>query len=273
MPSAILLLCSLALAALAPGAGVAPHATHVTVVMMENRDDASIAGNAQAPYFNNTLVPQGVLLRDSHAVTHPSEPNYLAIFSGATHGVTSDACPVTFDAPNVASELFAAGKTFAAYSESMPSDGFSGCSSDGIYARKHAPWVDFSNVPASANRVYRGFPASDVPSFVWITPNMCNDMHDCSTRIGDAWLAKNLPPIIAWDERHDGLLIVTWDEAEPDGGTNRIPTVLVGPMLHAGAVTEQNVTHYTVLHTIETIFGLPCIAKECNAGLITGIWK
>jgi acid phosphatase len=267
-------LLTLALLAATPATGAAPHASHVTLVMMENRDNDLIAGNPQAPYFNNELVPQGVMLRNSHAVTHPSEPNYLAVFSGSTHGVTSDACPVSFASANAASELFAAGKTFVGYAESMPRDGFAGCYSDDLYARKHDPWVDFTNVPPAANLVYRGFPAGGAASFVWITPNLCNDMHDCSARIGDAWLSKNLPPIIAWNRQNDGLLIVTWDEADPDAdGTNHIPTVLVGPMIRAGTNDVQFVDHYTVLRTIETIFGLPCIAQECKASVIQGVWK
>ncbi|HVA34062.1 MAG TPA: alkaline phosphatase family protein [Candidatus Baltobacteraceae bacterium] len=255
-------------------AAVAPHASYVTIVMMENRDYASVVGSPQAPYFNKKLVPQGVLLENSHAVTHPSEPNYLALFSGSTQGLTSDACPVSYASANLASRLAAAGKTFIGWAESMPRDGFTGCYSDDIYARKHDPWVDFTNVPASANRVYKGLPAPRMADVNWVTPNLCNDMHDCSTSRGDRWLSENLPRIIAWDARNNGLLIVTWDEAAPDlFGANRIPTVLVGPMIQPGARNRQKIDHYGVLHTIESIFGLPCIAKDCSAPVIGGIWR
>ena len=116
----------------------------------------------------------------------------------------------------------AAGKTFAGYSESMPRGGYRGCY-HGLYDRNHNPWVEFTNVPESDNLVYKGFP-STVASFVWITPNLCHDTHNCPVRVGDKWLSRNLPPIIAWDFKHDGLLIVTWDEADPDdGGENHIP--------------------------------------------------
>jgi phosphatidylinositol-3-phosphatase len=263
----------LGLALLLAGASspIAPHASQVTIVLMENQDYDGIAGNPQAPYFNRQLVQQGVLLQNSHAVAHPSEPNYLALFSGSTQGVRSDSCPVSFSVKNVASELIAAGKSFTGYSESMPRDGYTGCFG-AAYARKHSPWVDFTNVPSANNRVYHGFPPHPA-TFVWITPNICHDMHNCSVSVGDAWLSKSLPPIIAWDRAHDGLLIVTWDEAEPDRGTNRIPTVLVGPMIRAGAADRQNVDHYSVLHTIETVLGVPCIENECRAPAITGIWQ
>jgi phosphatidylinositol-3-phosphatase len=153
----------------------------------------------------------------------------------------------------------------------MPRDGYKGCY-HGLYDRNHNAWVDFTNVPASDNLVYRGFPSKPA-SFVWITPNLCHDMHDCPVRIGDTWLSENLPPIIAWDKKHDGLLIVTWDEAAPDRGTNHIPTVLVGPMIKAGIDDRDNVNHYSVLRTLDTIFGLACIAQACRAPQLTGIWK
>lgn len=267
------LLLALTGASLPPARGeIAPHASYVTVVVMENRSYDLIVNNANAPYFNQTLVPQGALLKNSHAVAHPSEPNYLALFSGSTHGVPDDRCPLAFSSANIASELAAAGKTFAGWSESMPGDGYAGCYGV-LYARKHNPWIDFDNVPATENRVYRGLPAT-MASVNWIVPNMCNDMHDCSTRTGDRWLSKNLPPIIEWNARNDGLLVVTWDEAEPDrDGTNHIATVFLGPMVRPGTVDVQRVDHYGILHTIEAIFGLPCIDQDCRAAIVTGIWR
>ena len=258
---------------LAQAGGVAPHASHVTVVVMENRDYDLIAGSPEAPYFNHTLVRQGALLRNSHAVSHPSEPNYLGLFSGSTHDITSDACPLRFSLPNLGSELIAAGKTFAGWSESMPRTGFTGCYAGG-YARKHVPWVNFTNVPPSDNRVYGGWMGSAAATVNFVIPNLCNDMHDCSTRHGDDWLAKNLPPVVSWDAANDGLLIVTWDEADPDiTGQNHIATALVGPMIRPGSSSAQNVDHYGVLRTIESIFGLPCIDRDCRSSEITGIWQ
>ncbi len=251
---------------------VGPHASQVTIVLMENKDYGRVVGNPQAPYFNKTLTPQGVLLRNSHAIGHPSEPNYLALFSGSTQGIGGDKCPAYFTAPNVASELIAAGKTFAGYSESMPRNGYKGCY-HGLYDRNHNPWVEFKNVPGKDNLVYDGFPKR-VASFVWITPNLCHDTHDCAVEVGDRWLSQDLPPIISWDSAHDGLLILTWDEAAPDNsGKNHIPTVLVGPMIRPGVNDTQNADHYSVLRTIEKILNVPCIDHECSAPLLTGIWK
>jgi len=239
---------------------------------MENKDYDLVVGSPQAPYLNKRLIPQGALLQNSHAIGHPSEPNYLALFSGSTQGIKGDRCPVYFTTTNVASELIAASKTFAGYSESMPRNGYKGCY-QGLYDRNHNPWVEFRNVPPSDNLVYRGFPA-DVASFVWITPNLCHDTHNCRVKVGDEWLSQNLPSIISWDQNHDGLLILTWDEASPDNsGKNHIPTVLVGPMIRPGVTSAQNVNHYSVLRTIEKILSVPCIDHDCKAPLITGIWQ
>ena len=182
--------------AAAPVAGAipatrAPHASSVVVVIMEIRDYSLVIGNKQAPYINGTLVPEAALMTNSHAIGHPSEPNYLAFFSGSTQGVTDDSCPHSFSTPNVGAELLSANKTFAGYSESMPSNGYTGCTS-GEYARKHNPWVNFTNVPASSNLVYKGFSATP-PTLAIVVPNLCHDMHDCTTKIGDNWLKANLP--------------------------------------------------------------------------------
>jgi hypothetical protein len=248
-----------------------PHATTVIVVVMENRDYDLIIGNAQAPFINGTLVPQAALMTDSHAVTHPSQPNYLALFSGSTQGVNDDSCPHTFGSANLGEEVLAAGKSFDGYSESMPKDGYEGCSS-GLYARKHNPWVNFSNVPASSNLIWYDLPGAQ-PSVSFIVPNLCNDMHDCSTMTGDNWLKANLPAILNYDQGTDGLLILTWDEAAPDrSGTNQIATLLLGPMIVPGKYA-QPIDHYAVLHTIEEIMGVACTSHACDANILAGVWR
>ncbi len=258
------------LAATRPDAA-GPHANNVVVVIMENRDYDLIIGNSQAAYINKTLVPQAALMTNSHAIGHPSQPNYLAFFSGSTQGVTDDSCPHTFSTENVGAELFAAGQGFSGYSESMPHDGFTGCYS-GEYARKHNPWVNFTNVPAASNVVYHRFTASP-PILAIIVPNLCHDMHDCSTQTGDTWLKKNVPAILKYNSAHGGLLILTWDEAAPDkNGKNQIATLLLGPTVKPGSYS-QNIDHYSVLRTIETITGVVCTARACTASDLKGMWK
>jgi phosphatidylinositol-3-phosphatase len=279
--AALLCACSgLASAAVAPaapsvtsatGKTAKPSAANVVVIIMENRDYDLVIGSSDAPYINGTLVPQAALMTNSHAIGHPSQPNYLAFFSGSTQGVDSDNCPYTFSTGNAGEELLSSGKTFAGYSESMPYGGYTGCSA-GEYARKHNPWVDFSNVPASSNLVYNGFPKKP-PALTIIVPNLCNDMHDCSTQTGDAWLEKHVPAILTYNQKHHGLFILTWDEASPDkSGTNQIATLLIGPMVTPGSY-NQDVTHYSVLRTIEKVLAVPCTANACTAAEIKQIWR
>ncbi|HXE60378.1 MAG TPA: alkaline phosphatase family protein [Gemmatimonadaceae bacterium] len=253
-----------------PAVPGAPHAKAVTIVIFENRDFANIVGSKDAPYLNATLVPQAAVMTNSHATAHPSQPNYLELFSGNVQGVTGDECPETSSAPNIATQLLAAHQTFRGYAESMPNAGFTGCDgSKGLYRRKHNPWADFTNVPASLSVPLEWSPAS----LAMIVPNMCNDMHDCSTTVGDTWMKQNLPAIMKWDAAHDGLLIVTWDEAAPDAdGTNHIATLLIGPMIKPGRYT-QHIDHDDVLRTIEQIYGLPCIANACGKTGIAGVWR
>lgn len=249
----------------------APHARYVVMIVMENRSYARIIGNSDAPYINKELVPVAALMTDSHAVTHPSQPNYFALFSGSTQGVTDDSCPHRLEGPNVGQELLAARHSFAGYSESMPYDGFNGCYSR-EYARKHNPWVNFTQLPPRSNRVFNGF-LTPPSALTVIVPNLCNDMHDCATETGDAWLSKHVPEILKYGAKHDGLFILTWDEAEPDAnGQNRVPTLLAGPMITAGNYRTY-VTHYSVLRTIEDVAGVPCTANACGASPLSGMWR
>ncbi len=130
-------------------------------------------------------------MTNSHAVSHPSEPNYLALFAGSTFGVKSDHCPLTYDAPNAASELAKAGVNVRRLFRIDAERRLHGMLDETLRAQTRAVG-NFTNVPASANLVYRGLPAQ-MPSLMFVTPNMCNDMHDCSTGVGDTWLSQNLP--------------------------------------------------------------------------------
>jgi hypothetical protein len=249
---------------------------YVQLVIFENESYDDVIGSSQAPYITS-LSQKWANLTQSFAITHPSEPNYLALFSGSTQGVTSDQCPVSFSVPSLGSELLKAGISFTGYAESMPSNGYTGCMavpdslpSGWLYMRKHVPWTDFTKVPASASIVYPG-PLKKPPSqFTWITPNMCNDMHDCPISTGDAWAKKNLPKLIAWDQANNGLLILTFDENDGSAG-NQIPTILIGNV-NPGQYS-QTINHYSVLRTIEDIFGLKHLGASGSATPIKGVVK
>jgi phosphatidylinositol-3-phosphatase len=253
-------------------AGSVPQAAHTVVVMLENRAYGQVIGSPDAPFLNQ-LARSGALFTHSYAITHPSEPNYLALFSGSTQGVTSDACPVSLSAPNLASGLLAAGKTFTGYAEDLPATGSHVCST-GEYARKHVPWADFRNVPPSESQPFSSFPVTDfglLPTVSFVIPNLCNDMHDCSVATGDGWLRAHLGGYATWAMTHDSLLIVTFDE---DDGTqvNQIPTIFVGQQVRPGRYAER-ITHYRVLATIEAAYGLPRDGSAVTAAPITDIWQ
>jgi hypothetical protein len=261
-------------AATKAAAAVVPRPDHVVLVMFENHDYTQINGSSSAPTFNS-MAAQGAKFTKAFGVTHPSQPNYIALFSGTTQGVTSDSCPKNYtNVTNLGSQLLGAGFTFKGYSETMPSNGYTGCTS-GKYARKHNSWVDFNNVPAADNLTYASFPTSanyaSLPTVSFVTPNLCNDMHDCSVATGDTWLKNNVQPYATWALTHNSLLIVTFDE---DSGTsvNQIETFFVGQHVKAGSYTES-INHYNVLRTIEDAYGLAPIANAATAASITDVWK
>jgi hypothetical protein len=238
---------------------------HVVVVVFENKSDRQLAGNPDAPYLN-ALIGQSAVFTDAHGVAHPSQPNYLALFSGSTQGVTDDHCPVhAGGAPNLAQELLAAGQTFVGYSEDLPAPGFRGCSS-GRYAAKHNPWADFDTVPAEANQPYTAWPddPARLPTVAFVIPNLCNDMHDCSVATGDTWAREHLDPYRRWAIGHDSWLIVTFDE-DDGSSANHILTFVYGAGVTPGP-RSGTVNHYTVLRTIEDRYGLAPLGRADDAG-------
>jgi phospholipase C len=248
-----------------------PAPAHVIVVMEENRGYAEIIGSGQAPYIN-TLATQGALFTNSFAITHPSQPNYLALFSGSKHGITDDSCPHTFKGRSLESMLLAIGKTFKGYSEDLPGVGSMVCSY-GKYARKHAPWTDFSRDLASDNQSFSNFPSdfSKLPTVSWVIPNLDNDMHDGSIQQGDRWLQTNLMPYVTWAQNNNSLLIVQFDEDDGTSG-NHIVTIFIGPMVRPGKYSEK-INHYNVLRTIEDMYGLAHLGRTATAMPITDVWK
>ena len=252
---------------LVPDPAGLPRYDHVVVVMEENHSfDRILGSGASDDPFIQTLASQGASFTDSHAITHPSQPNYLALFSGSTQGVHNDKQPHPVDAPNLAASLASAGLTFAGYSESLPRAGFTGKKS-GEYARKHNPWSDFTNVPASDNLPFSSFPAefAQLPTVSFVVPNLRHDMHDGTVAQGDTWLQQNMGPYATWAAQHNSLLIVTWDENDGSAG-NQIPTIFFGAHVRSGPVS-QTVTHYNMLRTIEALYALPAIGRTDTASV------
>jgi phosphatidylinositol-3-phosphatase len=251
--------------------GGPPHWAHAVVVVLENKASGEIVGNPDAPFLTE-LAGHGLQLTNSYAVTHPSEPNYLALFSGSTHAVNSDACPVQVSGPNLAAALQSSGQTFVGYSESLPRAGFTGCSS-GPYARKHNPWVDFAALPVSVNQPMSAFPAdlSQLPDLAFVIPNLDDDMHDGTIGQADRWLSAHLGGYASWATAHDSVLIVTTDEDDSSSG-NHITTVLAGAHIHAGRYSPH-IDHYGMLRTLLEAFGLPAFASAVGAEAVTGVYS
>lgn len=248
-----------------------PHPDHVVVVVEENRSYSEILHTSSAPYIHS-LASSGAVFTNAHGVSHPSQPNYLAMFSGTTEHVTDDSTPHSFSSPSLWSTLHRVGKSFVGYSEDLPMAGFTG-DSHGAYARKHNPWVNFSNVPVVDNQPLSAFPSDfrKLPTVSYVIPNLNNDMHDGSIRSGDKWLKKYLSTYVAWAQTHNSLLIVTWDE--DDGSSdNHTPLLIVGPMVKPGAYGE-NIDHYNVLRTLEDFYGAKRIGESSLAEPISDVWR
>ncbi len=240
------------------------------VVVLENRASTQIDGSGAAPYLNQLLTRSAVLTR-SRALTHPSQPNYLALFSGSTHGVTDDRCPLQLgNQPNLARQLLDAGFSFTGYAESMPTPGFTGCSA-GRYAAKHVPWAHFSNVPPSLSQPGSAFPTdfSTLPRVAFLIPDLCGDMHDCSISTGDAWVRTHLDAYATWARDHNSLLVITFDE-DDSSSDNRILTLVTGAGVTPGRY-PQPVNHYSVLATIEDCFGLPRLGGAATAVAVMAV--
>ena len=271
-------LAFLALAVPAPAATL-PRPAHVIVVIDENQAFWQVLGEGAkyAPWLNS-IAKTGAIFTDSHGVTHPSQPNYLALFAGLTN-TNGDDCPaVGFSrtAPNLASELLAAHLTFKAYSESLPKPGFMGCwtgtdiSAD-QYGQKHAPWTQFTNVPQRLHVPFSALKSYDqLPTLSFIVPNFVDDMHDAPVKVGDDWARKNLAPLVAWAQTHDALVIFTWDEGYDRA--NSLPTFFVGPMVKTGRYGER-IDHYRVLRTLEDMYGLAPTGKAASVQPIADVWK
>lgn len=244
----------------------------VAVVVEENKAFEDILGEPDAPFIN-ALAKEGALFTRSYGTAHPSQPNYFALFAGQTNS-NGDGCPardIAVDAPNLGVELIAAHDTFRAYAEDLPSAGFDGCVA-GQYARKHAPWTHFANVPRTAAVPFSTLRSYDaLPDVAFVVPNLLDDMHSASVQRGDDWLRNHVAPLLAWAKTHNGLVILTWDESSAPV-TNHIPTIFIGPMVKPGSYDEP-LTHYRVLRTIEDLFNLPHAGNAAAAAPIVDIWR
>jgi phospholipase C len=247
-------------------------ASHIVVIAMENAEYDEVIGSSEATYVNGLARRYGLATR-SYGITHPSLPNYLALTSGSTHGVSSDCTDCHFSAVSIVDQLEASGLSWRAYLEDLPTPCFRGAGAGG-YAKKHNPFIYYDDVARSASRCRKlvGFGeltadlrAGRLPTYAWITPNLCDDGHDCGVAAGDRFLARNVPLLLRELGPH-GFIVLTWDEGSSDRGCcgaahgGHVATIVAGPDVRPGARDSQPIDHYGVLGTIEQALGLAPLA-------------
>ncbi len=251
---------------------------HVVIVVEENKDYDQVLVGCEAPYIKE-LQRAGANLTKMYAEEHHSQGNYFWLFSGHNQGVKGDTIPsAMLSASNLGQQLIASGRSFAGYSEDLPEAG-STRHNAGRYARKHAPWVSFCNLPPTTNLPFADFPSdfTKLPTVSFVIPNLINDMHGTlpfhrpSVKAGNDWLKKNLDAYYRWAIDHNSLLIVTSDEndharvlideltdpnAPVEKDRNRIFTILVGAHVKHDFTDDTPVTHVNLLRTLEAMYKL-----------------
>ncbi len=272
-----------------PTAAPAPSGSiqHVFIIVMENHGYSQVWNTSSTPYITS-LGKAYVRATDFYAITHPSLPNYLDMYAGSNYGITTDCSPSStchVSAKNLADNLDAAGLTWKGYMESMPSPCY--LTTSGDYVPKHNPFVYMDDIRKDTTRCDSHVvnfshlstdlgSASTTPNYVFITPNNCNDMHSCSISTGDTWLKDHVPAILNSQActSQKCLVVITWDEDNGNYG-NHVLTIFAGSAAKTGGVTSS--THYTLfslLRTVEDIFGLPTqTSNDAAASPMTDMLK
>jgi hypothetical protein len=257
-----------------------PRADHIVVLILENHSYSDIIGSSSAPYINSLgKDAYSATFTKSFGVTHPSQPNYLDLFSGSDQGVTDDSNPANdpFTTPNLGKQLIHASLSYSTFSEDLPSVGYNG-DSYGAYVRKHNPAANWmgtgtNQIPAATNQPYTSMPTdfSKLPTVSFVVPNLNNDMHDGSVSTGDTWVKNHLDSYIQWAKTHNSLFILTFDEDDKSQG-NQIVTIFTGETVKGGAYST-NINHYNILRTIESMYGLGHIGNAATVKPIRVCWK
>jgi phosphatidylinositol-3-phosphatase len=258
-----------------------PRFKRVIVVMFENHGAAQVLADPLATTFRR-LGEGYATLENYDAVAHPSLPDYLALVSGYTFGLHSDCTACVFRVPNLADTLAARSLTWRTYVEDIPPN-LEHVRRPAVKAR--IPFLYFGDVLSSPRRMRdivplsaweRDVRADRLPSFSLVIPDLCHDMHNCSVRTGNRWLASFMRPLLRPGELAHTVVFITFDEAErPDnrGGGGQVPALVVGPLVRPDSLSAEPLDHYSLLRTIEDAWGLPRLGRSATAQPITGIWR
>jgi len=276
--------CLILLAALAPvlaattGAAAAAERSHVVVIVLENREYGEVIGDPDAPFLNR-LAARGALATRYHAIAHPSLPNYLAILGGSTYGVDENCTECMTPGPNLATQLSGAGISWRAYMGGMPS----ACFLDpeyGSYVKRHNPFLHSAAIVADPKLCHRVVPEERLdadlrqrrlPEFAWLSPDLCDDGHDCELAVADRHLSRLVPRLTS-QLGPDGLLAITFDEGTSNvAGGGRVATLLVGPGIAPGTRLGTPLDHYSLLASLERRFGLPRLRHARAARAIPAV--
>jgi len=270
------------------------------MIVFENHELDTVMGNRLMPEFNQ-LASKNTLLTQYYAITHPSLPNYLALFGGDTFKITSDCENCFINADNLADQIESSGRSWKAYFQDMPRSCF--VSDTATYVQKHNPFMYFDSIrlnPTRCDRSVVPFPqletdlsAGNLPDFAYIMPNSCvstDDIYsdpDCNLSLADEWLGGVIGMLMDYLNPRAAsepyLIILTWDEGQgshtccglPAQAGGRVATVLDSPLAKSGFRDDTPYTHYSLLKTIETAWGLPLLghAADKNNVLITAPWE
>jgi acid phosphatase len=261
-----------------------PNFSHVYIIIFENREYSSIIGSSQAPYINSLATQYGVSTNFT-AERHPSEPNYIALTSGGTQGITDDGV-YNLNVSNLFDQVQASGRTWHAYMQGYPgncsavsSSGavVDGAGKSGSYVRKHNPAISYTSISGNSAKCanitnFANFdPAA--ANFEFITPNMINDMHDGSVADGDNFLKAFLPKITGSAAFANSVVFVTFDEGTTSvSGGGHIATIAITPHMTAGYKATAAYTHYSMLRTIEQAWGLTPLGNAASATAMDFPW-
>jgi hypothetical protein len=248
---------------------------HVVWIWMENHSASAVLGPRAATPFEKDLAARCGSGTNYHAVGSPSLPNYLGATSGSSQGVHDDASPSSHrvDADNLFRQVRAAQESARSYEEAMTQN----CQPRpaGRYAVKHNPQAYYvgaedlaacqrDDVPLgslTAGRLVDDLDRGQLPAFSFITPDLCDDTHDCGVDLGDAWLSQWVGRLLDSAVYRAGrtALFVVWDEPTP------MPVLVVSPTTPSGTTSPAPFDHYSLLRTTEELLGLPYLGQAATA--------
>ena len=254
-----------------------PEVDHVFLVVLENHGFAQVIGSSAMPYLNS-LATQHSLATNYFSNTHPSIGNYFMLTAGQLE-TNDDAFTGVVTDDNVVRALSVAGKTWKAYVQSLPSQGYLG-SDVYPYFKHHNPFAYFSDVVKSNIEAQNIVPfaalqtdlaSGTVPSLVYLLPDAENDAHDCPSggsacadtdklSAADSWLRSNLDPLINNPALANSVFVIVFDEAldsDTSHGGGRIPVVIAGAHVKAGFQAETLYQHQSVLRLMMDLLRIP----------------